>query len=178
MNRILLSLALLATLSSPAFPHGSTSHEMSHEPAAATAPAGPVVAVGDLEITGAFSRATLPNAPVGAGYLTITNKGTSDDRLVSASSPVAGMTQIHQMKLEGDVMKMGELPEGLVIPAGQSVTLAPGGLHIMFMQLTQQLAEGSTVPLTLTFESAGTVEVELMVGAINADEPACEHTEH
>ncbi len=60
---------------------------MSHEPAAATAPAGPVIAVGDLEITGAFSRATLPNAPVGAGYLTITNKGTSDDRLVSASSP-------------------------------------------------------------------------------------------
>ncbi len=75
-------------------------------------------------------------------------------------------------------MKMGELPDGSLIPAGRSVTLAPGGLHIMFMQLTQQLAEGSTVPLTLNFEAAGTVEVELMVGAINADEPTCEHAEH
>jgi copper(I)-binding protein len=151
---------------------------MSHDPAAATAPAGPVVTIGDLEITGAFSRATLPNAPVGAGYLTITNKGTSDDRLVSANSPVAGMTQIHEMRMEGDIMKMSELPDGLVIPAGESVTLAPGGFHIMFMKLNQQFVEGSTVPLTLTFATAGTVEVQLMVGAINADEPACENTEH
>jgi copper(I)-binding protein len=178
MNTILLSLALVVTLASPVLAHGTTSHEMSHEPAAAAAPAGPVVTIGDLEITGAFSRATLPNAPVGAGYLTITNKGASDDRLVSASSPVAGMTQIHEMKMEGDIMKMGELTDGLVIPAGGSVTLAPGGFHIMFMKLNQQFAEGSKVPVTLTFETAGTVEVELMVGTINADEPACEHTEH
>ncbi len=108
---------------------------------------------------------------MGAGYLTITNTGTSDDRLVGASSPVAGMTQIHQMKMEGDVMKMNEVEGGLVIPAGQSVTLAPGGFHVMFMQLNQQLTEGSTVPLTLTFEQAGTVELELMVGAPNADAP-------
>ena len=154
MNRFLLSLALLAAMALPSL----AQH------------AAPVMA-GDLEITGAFSRATLPNAPVGAGYLTITNTGTSDDRLVGASSPVAGMTQIHQMKMEGDVMKMNEVEGGLIIPAGQSVTLAPGGFHIMFMQLAQQLTEGSTVPLTLTFEQAGTVELELMVGAPNADAP-------
>jgi periplasmic copper chaperone A len=176
MNRILTSLALLLTLASPVLAHG-TSHEMSHEPAAA-APAGPVVTAGDLEISGAFSRATLPNAPVGAGYLTITNKGTSDERLVSATSPVAGMTQIHEMKMEGDIMKMGELADGLVVPAGGSVTLAPGGFHIMFMKLNQQFIEGTKVPVTLTFATAGAVEVQLMVGAINADEPACESAEH
>ncbi len=173
MNRILLSLALIATLASPVLAHGTTSHE----PAATAAPAGPVVTIGDLEITGAFSRATLPNAPVGAGYLTITNKGAADDRLVSVSSVVAGTTQIHEMKMEGDVMKMGELADGLVIPAGGSVTLAPGGFHIMFMKLNQQLVEGTKVPVTLTFAKAGTVEVELMVGAVNADEPTCEHTD-
>lgn len=164
MNRILTSLALLAFIASPALAHDA-SHEM---PAMAAETTGAAVTIGDLEITGGFSRATLPNAPVGAGYLTITNKGTSDDRLVSASSAVAGMTQIHEMKMEGDVMKMAELPDGLVIPAGGSVALAPGGFHIMFMDLKQQLAEGSTVVVTLTFETAGTVDVELAVGAPNA----------
>jgi copper(I)-binding protein len=108
---------------------------------------------------------------VGAGYLTITNKGTADDTLVSASSPVAGVTQVHEMKMEGDVMKMNEVEGGLVIPAGQSVTLEPGGLHIMLMDLKQQLVEGTTFPVTLTFANAGNIEVELAVGAINADEP-------
>ena len=108
---------------------------------------------------------------MGAGYITITNKGTADDTLVSAASPVAGMTQIHEMKMEGDVMKMNEVEGGLVIPAGQSVMLAPGGFHIMFMDLKEQLVEGSTVPVTLTFATAGTIEVKLVVGSINADEP-------
>jgi len=164
MNRILMSLALLATIASPTLAQ-EAAQEM---PAMAAETAGPAITVGDLEITGAFSRATLPNAPVGAGYLTITNKGTSDDRLVSASSSVAGMTQIHEMKMEGDVMKMNEVAGGLVIPAGGSVALAPGGFHIMFMNLKQQLAEGSTIVVTLTFEKAGTVDVELAVGAPNA----------
>jgi copper(I)-binding protein len=74
--------------------------------------------------------------------------------------------------MEGDVMKMNEVEGGLVIPAGQSVTLEPGGFHIMFMELKQAFVEGSMVPVTLTFANAGTVEVELMVGPINADEPS------
>jgi periplasmic copper chaperone A len=131
-----------------------------------------VFTLGTLEISGGFSRATLPNAPVGAGYLTITNKGTADDTLVSITSPVAGVTQIHEMKMEGDVMKMNEVKGGLVIPAGQEVTLAPGGLHIMFMDLKEPLVEGALVPVTLTFGTSGTIEVELVVGGINADEPA------
>ena len=155
MNRILSgALALVLTLS----PIAAFAHD--------------VVTLGALEISGAFSRATLPNAPVGAGYLTITNTGTADDTLVSATSPAAGVTQIHEMKMEGDVMKMNEVEGGLVIPAGQSVTLEPGGFHIMFMELKQAFVEGSMVPVTLTFANAGTVEVELMVGPINADEPS------
>jgi len=134
--------------------------------------------IGDLTITGAFTRATLPNAPVGGAYLTITNSGTADDRLVSASTPAAGMTQIHEMKMDGDVMKMNELPDGLVIPAGQSVALEPGGYHLMLMQLTGPLVEGTKVPVTLTFEKAGTVEVEVDVGGIAAKEPAMDHAMH
>jgi len=159
MNRILPgALALLLLLTSPI--------------AAVAQDAAPAVTVGSLEISGAFSRATLPNAPVGAGYLTITNTGAADDTLVSVASPVAGVTQIHQMKMEGDVMKMSEVEGGLVIPAGQSVTLAPGGFHIMFMDLQQPLVEGSMVPVTLTFAVAGAVEVQLAVGGISADEPS------
>lgn len=126
------------------------------------------VTVGALTVSGAFTRATLPNAPVGGGFLTITNTGSTDDRLVSATSPGAALTQIHEMKMDGDVMKMTELPDGLPIPAGQTVTLAPGGYHLMFMQLTGPLVEGSTLPVTLQFEKAGAVEVMLDVGAVNA----------
>ena len=154
MNRILSGALALLLLVSPI-----------------AAYADDVFTLGTLEISAGFSRATLPNAPVGAGYLTITNKGTADDTLVSATSPVAGVTQIHEMKLEGDVMKMNEVEGGLVIPAGQSVTLEPGGLHIMLMDLKQQLVEGTTFPVTLTFANAGNIEVELAVGPINADEP-------
>ncbi|HEV2516281.1 MAG TPA: copper uptake system-associated protein [Devosia sp.] len=136
------------------------------------------VTVGDLVIGGGFTRATLPNAPVGGGYLTITNKGSQADRLLSAASPVAGVTQIHEMKMEGDVMKMKELPDGIEVPAGSTVTLSPGGLHIMFMQLKQALVEGTNVPLTLTFEKAGVVEVQLDVGGIGADAPTTHHSEH
>ncbi|MEO7222478.1 MAG: copper chaperone PCu(A)C [Devosia sp.] len=175
MNRILSGALALLLLASPvtALAHASGAATSTEAPAG-----GPAVTIGDLEITGAFSRATLPNAPVGAGYLTITNTGTTDDSLVSVTSPVAGVTQIHKMKMEGDVMKMSGLGDGLVIPAGQSVTLAPGGLHIMFMELAEPLVEGSMVPLTMTFATAGTIEVQLAVGAINADEPSHDMTGH
>jgi copper(I)-binding protein len=180
MNRILSGALALLLIASPitALSHES-GKQASTEPAS-TAPvtSGPAIALGDLEITGAFSRATLPNAPVGAGYLVLTNKGPSDDRLVSATSPLAGVTQIHTMKMDGDVMKMNALADGVVIPAGGSVTFAPGGNHIMFMKLTQSLVEGTRIPVTLSFEKAGTIEVEFEVGAINADEAPCAGAEH
>ena len=127
--------------------------------------------VGSIEISGGFSRATLPNAPVGGGYITIINTGNEDDTLIGASSPVAENVQLHQMKMEGDVMKMNEMPDGIPVPAGQTVALEPGGMHLMMMGLKEPLVEGAVVPLTLTFAKAGTVEVNLVVGSLNADHP-------
>ena len=137
-----------------------------------------VVTVGNLELTGGFTRATLPNAPVGGGYVTVTNKGGEADRLISAASPAAAVVQIHEMKMEGDLMKMNEVPDGVEIPAGATVTLKPGGLHIMFMQLTGPLVEGTRIPLTLTFEKAGSVEVELSVESPAAKGPSGDHSMH
>ncbi len=127
-----------------------------------------VITIGDIEISGAFTRATLPNAPVAGGFLTLTNKGSQDDRLVSVQTPIAKEGQIHEMAMEGDVMKMRQLADGIVIPAGQTVTLEPGGLHLMFMGLTGAIAEGDAVPVTLTFENAGSVTGELLAGATAA----------
>lgn len=127
---------------------------------------------GDLTISLPFTRATLPNAPVGGGFLTIENTGTEADRLISATSSVAKDTQIHEMAMAGDVMKMRALSDGLEIPAGQTIALAPGGFHLMFMGLNQPFVEGETVAVTLTFEKAGPIEVMLPVMGMAADAPA------
>jgi len=140
--------------------------------AAASADPGAPVTVGDLEITAAFTRATLPNAPVAGGYFTVTNSGTADDRLVSAASPAAGAVELHEMSMQGDVMKMTPFPDGIAVKAGETVTLSPSGLHLMFMQLRHPFVEGESVPVTLTFEKAGAVEVQLPVAGIGADAPA------
>ena len=134
-----------------------------------------VVHLGDINISLPFTRATLPNAPVAGGFLTIENTGTESDRLISARSDIAGDTQIHEMAMEGDVMKMRQLVDGLEIPAGETVVLAPGGFHIMFMGLKQTLVEGETITVTLTFEKAGTVDVVLPIEAAAADAPTAEH---
>lgn len=124
---------------------------------------------GDLNLSAPFTRATLPNAPVGGGFLSIENTGATADRLVSASSPAAAMVQIHEMAMEGDVMKMRQLADGIEIAAGETVTLSPGGLHLMFMGLSQAFVEGETVPVTLVFERAGPVELDLPVMGAAAD---------
>ena len=134
-----------------------------------------VVHLGAINISLPFTRATLPNAPVAGGFLTIENTGTEPDRLVSATSDIAGETQIHEMAMQGDVMKMRQLADGLEIPAGETVVLAPGGFHIMFMGLKQALVEGETITVTLTFEKAGTVDVVLPIEAAAADAPTAEH---
>lgn len=131
------------------------------------------ITFGALELNGPFTRATLPNAPVAGGFLTIVNTGAEDDRLIAVSADFAKDGQIHEMAMQGDVMKMRQLDEGLVIPAGGSVTLEPGGLHMMFMGLTQPLVEGETAPVTLTFEKAGTVTLDLHILA-----PAADHMGH
>jgi copper(I)-binding protein len=121
------------------------------------------IVVGDLTISAPFTRATLPNAPVAGGFLTIANAGSGDDRLIAATSSVAAEVQIHEMSMEGDVMRMRALPDGLVVPAGATVELTPGGYHLMFLTPNAPFALGTTVPVTLTFAEAGEVQVELPV---------------
>ena len=122
------------------------------------------VTAGDLELTAGVTRAMLPGQPVGGGFVTITNKGGEEDRLVSATSPEAGEVQMHEMAMEGDVMKMRQLNDGIVIPAGETVELKPGGLHLMFYKVSEPFKEGATVNVTLTFEKAGAVDLVLPIG--------------
>lgn len=133
--------------------------------------------VGDLEIVNPQARATLPGAPVSGGYMVIRNTGNAPDRLISASVDFAGKTEIHEMAMENDIMKMRELADGLEIPAGGEVVLKPGGYHVMFMKLQEQLKEGESRKATLVFEKAGPVEVEFLVENI-ATMKKMDHSDH
>ena len=124
--------------------------------------------LGDLQISQPWTRATAPTAPSAGGFLTITNKGAAPDKLIAVKSPAAEMTQIHEMKMEGDIMRMREREDGLEIAAGATVTLAPRGYHVMMMGLKAPLKQGEKVPLTLVFEKAGSVDVELAVEGMGA----------
>ena len=115
-----------------------------------------------LSIKHPFARATPPGAEIGGAYMRIDNKGSADDKLVHASSPAADAVQIHTMAMDGSVMRMREVAD-VDLPAGKSVTLKPGGFHLMLVGLRKPLIEGSRVPLTLTFEHAGTIDVEVAV---------------
>lgn len=123
------------------------------------------VQVGDLEIVAPLVRATPPNAPVSGGYLTISNHGSEPDRLIGGSAEFAARVEIHEMKMDGDVMQMRELENGLEIPAGGEVVLEPGGFHLMFMELGEMLKPGDKRKVTLEFEKAGAVELEF--GVVN-----------
>jgi uncharacterized protein YcnI/copper(I)-binding protein len=129
------------------------------------AAASSAVKLGDLELTEATSKAMLPGQPVGGGFVTISNTGKQDDRLISATSSIAGKVELHEMAMANDVMKMRKLDDGIAIPAGETVKLTPGGLHFMFFQVKKPFAEGDMVPVRLTFEKAGEVEVMLSVQA-------------
>jgi hypothetical protein len=134
--------------------------------------ASPAVAhdytLGALQIGHPWARATAPTAPSGGGYLSITNTGTTPDRLISAKSPAANLVQVHEMKMDGNVMRMRELEHGLEIKPGETVTLAPGGMHLMMTGLKAPLKQGEKVPVSLVFEKAGSIDVELDVEAMGA----------
>lgn len=129
--------------------------------------AAPVAAheykLGTLDIGHPWSRATLPGAKVAAGYLTIKNSGSEPDRLVSVSAGISGKGEIHEMAVTEGVMTMRPLANGLEIPAGGEVKLEPGSYHLMFKELNAPAVEGVKFPGTLTFEKAGTVDVEFAV---------------
>ncbi|MBB3235564.1 copper chaperone PCu(A)C [Phyllobacterium endophyticum] len=126
------------------------------------------VKAGDLTLSGAFARATLPGAKVGGGYLKIDNGSNEPDRLVGGSSPAAARIEVHEMKMDGSIMKMRQLKDGLEIPAGGSAELSPGGAHLMLIDLTSPLREGDMVPVTLDFAKAGKVDVRFMVAPAGA----------
>ncbi|RWC39826.1 copper chaperone PCu(A)C [Mesorhizobium sp.] len=122
--------------------------------------------VGDLKIVHPWSRATPPGAKVAGGYFTVTNTGSSPDRLLSISSEISAKAELHEMGVKDGVMTMRPVSGGLKIPAGGKVALAPGGYHLMFVGLKQQPKQGETFPATLTFEKAGTVTVDFAVEGI------------
>ena len=134
-------------------------------------PRCPLFEIGDLVITQAWSRATPSGAKVAGAYLTVENKGAAPDRLIGGSGDVAGRVEIHEMAMDGGVMKMRPHEKGLVIEPGKTVKFAPGGNHIMLMDLKTQLKQGDKVPLTLQFEKAGTVTVSLDVQGVGAQAP-------
>lgn len=119
-----------------------------------------------IKIEDAYTRATVPGQQVAGGFMKIENKGVAD-QLISASSPVAGEVQLHEMAMDGNVMKMRQVKD-IPVPAGGAVELKPGGLHLMFMNIKSPLTAGETVPVKLKFAKAGEVEVKMPVNAMGA----------
>ncbi len=130
------------------------------------------VKAGDLVITQAWSRATPGGAKIAGGYLTIENKGAKPDRLIGGAGDVAGKIEVHEMSMNNGVMTMRPLDKGLVIEPGKTVKLAPGGYHLMMLDLKSPLKQGDKVPVTLEFEKAGKVTLSLDVQGVGAQAPA------
>jgi len=155
MHRRVLVLAAALAIAAPAFgPAPARAHDYR---------------AGDLAIAHPWARAT--TADVGAGYLGITNGGSQPDRLLGATSPVARVVELHTMSMTAGVMRMRPVAE-IVIAPGATLQLRPGGLHMMIVGLSRPLRRGERVPVTLRFERAGSVAVELAVEAPGAQAPA------
>lgn len=147
----------------PAEADGHDHHDMAAMAGMSAASDAPLK-VGSLEISGGTIKAMLPGAKVGGGGFTIKNEGSEDDVLLSAESPMAGRVELHEMTMQNDIMKMRKLDDGIAIPAGETVELKSGGLHLMFMDVAKPFKEGDSVPVTLTFQKAGKIELMLPVG--------------
>lgn len=120
--------------------------------------------IGDLEIIHPNIPAPAATAKAAGGFMAISNDGAVSDRLIAVETGIAKRAQVHTTATGADgVAKMAHVPEGVEIPAGGTVVLERGGLHVMFMGLTGALKEGDMVPVTLVFEHAGRVAIEFMV---------------
>ena len=133
-------------------------------------PEGPAV----VQAEDAWCRPPVRRWGWGGCYVTLVS--SRDDRLVSVASPLSQVVEIHEMRMDGDMMRMGQLENGLPLPAGETVQMRPGAEHLMLMALSAPLAEGETVPLTLTFEDAAEVTVEAQVR--QPEGAAADHGEH
>ena len=170
MKPILLAGVLAAIIAAAASPAVS-------QPAAGAA-TGETYKAGALVVATPWSRATPGGAKVAGGYLTITNTGSAPDRLTAVALSAAASGEVHESTNAGGVVRMHPVEGGLEIKPGATVELKPGGYHVMFMGLKQPLKEGQRLSGTLTFEKAGTVQVEFAVrglGAQNAGAPEHRH---
>ncbi|MGH8031313.1 MAG: copper chaperone PCu(A)C [Luteimonas sp.] len=129
----------------------------------------------------AWMRATPPNAPVAGGFVTLHNAGQADDRLVAVSSPDAQRVEIHEMRMDGGVMRMRQLADGIPVRAGGKVELKPGGMHLMFIGPARVLKAGDRLRARFTYQRAATQEVDFAVqpvAATAAPEQAHDHDLH
>jgi copper(I)-binding protein len=140
---------------------------------AAVAQACNTFTMGDISIERAWSRASIGTDRPGVLYLEITNAGAADDALVGISTPAAGMPMLHETVVTDGIASMPHAASVLV-PAGQTVALSPGGFHGMLMGLTEALTKGATFPVTLTFAQAGSVDVTVAVLSLRAEGPGCD----
>jgi len=134
-------------------------------------------AAGPISVSQSYSHPTAAPGVPGVGFLTLTNAGKKPDRLLSVSSPAAGTVEIHQSGVVNGVMQMRAITDGLALPAGKTVALAPGGLHLMLFDLRAPLVEGQEVPVTLNFANAGAVTTALTVKPRDSA-PAAEPEDH
>ncbi|MDX2259756.1 MAG: copper chaperone PCu(A)C [Hyphomicrobiaceae bacterium] len=133
--------------------------------------------VGGIVIEDPWTRATPAGAKVAAGFMAIRNTGSEPDRLVGGTLASAARVEVHEMIVVDGIMKMSELDKGIEIKPGETVTLKPGGLHIMFLDLSAPVEKGPLVG-SLTFEKAGSVEIEYDVSPIGGGKPSSQHHGH
>jgi copper(I)-binding protein len=150
MNRTALIIAALfaALATSPALAHDYT--------------------VGSLKVGHPWARATPKGASVGGGYMKITNSGTASDRLIGGSTDISDSFEVHEMTMDGGVMRMRPVAGGIEIKPGQTVTFDPSGYHVMFVGLKDQLKQGDRFKATLQFAQAGKVDVDFIIEGIGA----------
>jgi periplasmic copper chaperone A len=142
---------------------------------AAQTAAAPTYKIGDLTVEAPWLRATPQGARVAGGYMKIINRGNQPDRLIGGTLERAGRFEVHEMTMVDNIMRMRPLATGLEIKPGETVTLAPGGYHIMGLNLASGYTQGQTIKGTLVFEKAGTVAVEYTVGPIGGGVDAHNH---
>ncbi len=126
---------------------------------------------GNLAIQSPWSRETASGQTAGGGFMTVTNEGASEDRLLSGTSPVAAEVQLHTMTMDGGVMRMRQVRGGIAVPAKGTLELKPGSYHIMFMGLKRQLRQGERFPVTLRFQRTGSVTVQFAVQPVTSTGP-------
>jgi len=124
--------------------------------------------IGPLQIGHPWSRATPPGAQVAVGFLSVDNTGKAEDRLIGVTTSAADRVEIHEMRMDGNMMRMRQLTDGVALPAGKQTTLAPGGYHLMFMKPKQAWKAGDHIKATLQFAKAGKVDVEFSVAEAGA----------